>query len=84
MCKYFAFVIAFCSLIFMTALPVKGQIQFEDVTEDAGLIEPLKGIKGHSAAWGDVTGNGYPDLFVGKFAENLAILARTSLPDRHT
>ena len=69
MYRYFAFMIAICSFIFMTAFSVKGQIRFEDVTQDAGLIEPLKGIKGHSASWGDVTGNGYPDLFVGTFSD---------------
>ncbi len=67
--KYYAFLIAICSFLSMTALPVEGQIQFEDVTKDADLIEPLKGMKGHSASWGDVTGNGYPDLFVGTFSD---------------
>ena len=69
MYKYFVFITAICSLIFMTAFSVKGQIRFEDVTQDAGLIDALKGIKGHSASWGDVTGNGYPDLFVGTFSD---------------
>ncbi len=67
--KYYAFLIAICSFLSMTALPVEGQIQFEDVTKDANLIEALKGMKGHSASWGDVTGNGYPDLFVGTFSD---------------
>jgi len=65
----FASKIAIFSLLFTATFQVKGQIRFEDVTENAGLIEPLKGIKGHSAAWGDVTGNGYPDLFVGTFSD---------------
>ena len=69
MYKYFAVATAIFSLVCITAFSVKGQIRFEDVTQNAGLIEPLKGIKGHSAAWGDVTGNGYPDLFVGTFSD---------------
>jgi len=47
---------------------LNAQIRFEDVTEKAGLLEPLKGMKGHGAAWGDVDGNGYPDLFYGTFS----------------
>jgi enediyne biosynthesis protein E4 len=53
--------------VFMASLSVSGQIRFEDVTEKAGLIEPLKGMMGHCATWGDVNGDGYPDLFVGTF-----------------
>jgi len=45
----------------------KGPITFENVTASAGLIEPLKGMAGHNAAWGDVNGDGYPDLFFGTF-----------------
>ena len=69
MIKYFAILIALNRFIFITDFPVYGQIHFEDVTQEAGLIEALKGVKGHSAAWGDVTGNGYPDLFVGTFSD---------------
>ena len=57
------------SIILLTTLSLSGQIKFKDVTENAGLIEPLKGMMGHSAAWGDVTGNGFPDLFVGTFSD---------------
>lgn len=46
-----------------------GEIRFEDVTEDYGLVEPLAGMHGHAAAWGDIDGNGMPDLFVGTFAD---------------
>ncbi|MEN8230876.1 MAG: CRTAC1 family protein [Bacteroidota bacterium] len=56
-------------IILLTTLSLSGQIKFKDVTESAGLIEPLKGMKGHGAAWGDVTGNGYPDLFLGTFSD---------------
>ncbi len=67
--KSFVITLTICSLILMAALEAKAQIRFDDETEKAGLIEPLTGMKGHSAAWGDVTGNGYPDLFVGTFAD---------------
>lgn len=51
----------------MAVSHLSGQIRFEDVTEKAGLVEPLKGIMGHCAAWGDVNSDGYPDLFIGTF-----------------
>ncbi len=43
------------------------QIKFENVTEKAGLIEPLKGMSAHAAVTGDINGDDYPDLFVGNF-----------------
>jgi hypothetical protein len=49
----------------MPELP--GPIIFEDVTEKAGLIEPMKGMAGHNAVWGDVNGDGFPDLLMGTF-----------------
>lgn len=42
---------------------------FRDVAKDVGLTEPLKGMMGHSAAWGDVNGDGWIDLFVGTFTD---------------
>lgn len=47
-----------------------GPITFRDVTADVGLIEPLKGLNGHCCAWGDINNDGYPDLFVGTFANH--------------
>lgn len=57
-----------------TAMPPKskggqeiGEITLEEVTEEVGLLEPLKGMYCHCTATADVTGNGYLDLFVGSF-----------------
>lgn len=51
--------------------PASGEkgIVFSDHTETLGLVAPLTGIYGHAAVWGDLTGDGYVDLFVGTFAD---------------
>ncbi|MGH8914712.1 MAG: FG-GAP repeat domain-containing protein, partial [Acidimicrobiia bacterium] len=46
-----------------------GDIGFEDVTDSLGLIDPLIGLYGHVAAFGEVNGDGFPDLVVGTFAD---------------
>ncbi len=53
-----------------SAAPQEGDpgILVADVTEAAGLVEPLLGMKGHAGAWGDVNGDLVPDLMVGTFA----------------
>src|SRR5205823_14975120 len=51
-------------------------IDFADVTASAHLTavmpsaDPLKGAYVHAAAWGDVNGDGYPDLYVGMFTDS--------------
>lgn len=54
---------------------VAQQIRFEDVTVSSGLAAHLENVPGrrpwryaHGAAWGDVDGDGRPDLFAGAFA----------------
>lgn len=61
-------------LVCWTAEPSTGSdaISFSDVTEPAGLVGPLTGMRGHAAAWGDVNADGMLDLFVGTFADRPA------------
>jgi hypothetical protein len=40
---------------------------FRDVAGESGLGTLLDGIRGHAAAWGDVDGDGLPDLWVGTY-----------------
>jgi enediyne biosynthesis protein E4 len=54
-------------LCLLSFIDIFGQINFEDVTEKAGLVEPLKGIAGHCAVFGDANGDDFPELFVGTF-----------------
>lgn len=54
-----------------SAPPAAGSagIAFADITAAAGMIEPLAGMFGHAAAWGDVNDDGLVDLVVGTFAD---------------
>jgi enediyne biosynthesis protein E4 len=49
--------------------PGSPDISFVDVTSGRGVLGPLTGMHGHSAAWGDVDADGWTDLFVGTFAD---------------
>jgi len=44
-------------------------MRFEDVTSAAGLSQPLAGMMGHGAAWGDFDGDGLLDLYVGGYCD---------------
>lgn len=48
---------------------VAGPVAFVDSTEQANLVQPLVGIRGHAAAVGDINGDDRPDLMVGTFAD---------------
>src|SRR4051794_2290256 len=59
-----------CAILAISGAPATAQeIRFRDVTRAAGLFEPLAGIMGHGAAWGDFDGDGKIDLFVGGFCD---------------
>ncbi|MGH8913375.1 MAG: FG-GAP repeat domain-containing protein, partial [Acidimicrobiia bacterium] len=47
-------------------------ISFSDQTEALGLVQPLVGMYGHSAIWGDFNGDQRPDLYMGTFADREA------------
>lgn len=44
-----------------------GPFTFRDVAKEAGLLPALSGMNGHGAGWGDLDGDGFPELYVGGF-----------------
>ena len=53
-----------------TSAPAGGDgVEYSEVTEQVGLVEPLTGMYGHAVAVGDVDADGWLDLFVGGFAD---------------
>jgi len=40
---------------------------FRDVGDEAGAFPHVAGIRGHGVAWGDIDGDGWPELFVSSF-----------------
>ncbi len=67
-------VLLFVLMVFVLLGSTSGQpyIQFQDITGTSGLQEPLRGMMGHTAAWGDFDKDGRPDLFVGGFCDRPA------------
>ena len=50
-----------------TVANAQTQFTFRDVGDEAGLFPHVAGIAGHSVAWGDIDGDGWPDLYVATF-----------------
>src|SRR5699024_8716191 len=46
--------------------------KFRDVGSVVGLLPGASNIRGHSAAWGDVNGDGWIDLYVGTFNDRFS------------
>ena len=54
-------------LLLITAASAQAPFVFRDVGEAAGIFPAAEGLRGHGAAWGDVNGDGWLDLYVATF-----------------
>lgn len=62
------------SILLLNALVISAQqdypIRFSNVAHPMGLSDQILGVAVHGAAWGDINGDHYPDLFLGVFANH--------------
>jgi hypothetical protein len=62
------------SIFLINALVLSAQqdapIRFSNVAPEMGLSDQILGVAIHGAAWGDINGDFYPDLFLGVFANH--------------
>ncbi len=59
-----------CSGPFAGAQTTTYPFKFRDVSNEAGILPAASKIYGHGAAWGDVDGNGWIDLYIGTFSKD--------------
>lgn len=52
---------------FASAAEPASVFKFKDAGDEAGLFPAVAEIAGHGCGWGDVNGDGWPDLYVGTF-----------------
>ena len=55
------------STTFAFAADPTSVFKFKDAGDEAGLYPAVAEIAGHGCGWGDVNGDGWPDLYVGTF-----------------
>lgn len=67
--RRFAWLLALgCVFLFLdTASQAQSPFRFRDVGNETGLFPGAANIAGHGVGWGDVNGDGWPDLYVGTF-----------------
>ena len=64
-------------------LPAQSPLVFRDAGDEAGLFPDVAKIAGHGVGWGDVDGDGWPDLYVGAFGgASVRFQAEPVLPQR--
>jgi hypothetical protein len=63
-------VIFFCLSPFLSAQTGQHPFKFRDAAHEVGILPEALRIHGHGAAWGDVDGNGWIDLYIGTFSKD--------------
>jgi hypothetical protein len=62
-----ASLLVFAWIAWATLAHAQNPFAFRDAGDEAGLFPHVAGIAGHGVGWGDVDGDGWPDLYVGAF-----------------
>lgn len=67
--RYVVAAASFCGWLVLASLSndAEAQFVFRDVGDEVGLFPAVSKIAGHSTAWGDIDGDGWPDLYVSTF-----------------